>query len=228
MTELLNQLKILSKIYPLEGYTWGIDKNCPLLIPEGMSEFEQNVFLKENFAPLLDHDTNLDNHYWIINEWGKIRSFKRTPNNDSKILEFNKRLQSGKLTRTSFDLISSLSKIASFKDPMNFAIYDSRAVYALNWLLFRYSPELKLFPQPAGRNSEMSKFDQGTIFRLSGQPFEYESHKDAYHSYCDLLKQLSHEVYGDKRPFNIEMLLFQIGPEHIVNDIKNSVKLTIN
>ena len=139
-----------------------------------------------------------------------------------------KELLKGKLTRTSFASISSLSKLSSFWEPARCAIYDSRAVFALNWIIFRYSKDKQLFPQPASRNAEISKYDIGTLFTLSGIDHRYRSYTTAYHEYCSLLQDLSEHIYGSRKPYFAEMLLFLAAPTKIIEDIKRSVTVIID
>ena len=123
--------------------------------------------------------------------------------------------------------ISSLSKLSSFWEPARYAIYDSRAVFALNWIIFRYSKDKQLFPRPTGRNAEISKYDIETLFTLSGIDHRYRSHTTAYHEYCSLLEDLSEQIYGSRKPYFAEMLLFLAAPTKIIEDIKRSVTVTI-
>ncbi len=81
---------------------------------------------------ILQEQQNLNHYYWIIQQWGAIASFKQNPTNDERIIKFIEELKNTKLTKNSFDRISSFSKVASFIDPDHFAIYDSRVIYALN------------------------------------------------------------------------------------------------
>jgi hypothetical protein len=56
-------------------------------------------------------------------------------------------------------------------------------------------------------------------------------HKTAYFKYCDLLKKLSFDIWDNeerkKMPFYLEMLLFILGPQAIIDDIKKSVIIDI-
>jgi len=230
VNNILEQLKILSKALPLEDYfTWNIPGGCPLDIPENISDnYSRNIYLKEHFKKHLENDDGLFNHYWVIQEWGSIRSFKKMGRNNDRILEFKKGLIQGKLTKPTFNLISSLSKIAAFLNPKEYAIYDSRAIYALNWLIFCYSDITELFPQPSGRSSILAQYDIQTIFRLSGKKCDFRSYKTAYFDYCNFLKSISKEVYGDEAPYKVEMLLFLAAPTKIIDSIKSSVTLKIN
>ncbi|ANF81891.1 hypothetical protein A3K93_06590 [Acinetobacter sp. NCu2D-2] len=230
MQKIISVLKELSVQHDVKNYNWQIPESCPLAIPDHItSNFDRNIYLKENLHTMLKQGDCMSIYYWMIQEWGGIASFKRNDINDAKILKFIKELDKKSLTKISFERISSFSKVASFMKPAEYVIYDSRVIYALNWLLFNYAPAIELFPQPQGRNSELVKYDMQTILRLSGKQHAYRSHKKAYQKYCELMKGLSVEVYGqDSQPYLLEMLLFDIAPQHIVKDIENRVSLKID
>lgn len=231
MEQLIEQLQKLSLEIPLEKYfDWDVPNNVPIQIPNHLTaNYTRNIFLKENLNELLSNDLNLDIHYWIIQNWGGIKSFKQNEKNNEKIQKFKNQLESGKLTKVIFNGISSFSKIASFMNPKQYAIYDSRAIYSLNWLLFNYSDIKELFPQPTGRNSILSLYDLETIIRLAKDGHTFRTHTNAYHEYCTLIRKLSNEVYGDNdKPYKIEMLLFTLAPIQVVNSIKTSVSLKID
>lgn len=227
--KLVDILKQLHKTYPLTAYNWDLPKNCPIEIPSHVcSGYEKNIYLKENFHKSIKTDFCMISHYWIVQDWGRIGSFKKNQKNDLRIIKFQEELGKKNLTKNSFDCISSLSKIASFIQPETFAIYDSRAIYSLNWLLYNFSEFDKLFPQPAGRSSDLAKYDIQTIFRLANRPVLYRSNNFAYHDYCKLMQELSEQVFGpDSKPYKMEMLLFMIAPTWVVDDINKSVSMTI-
>ena len=228
MDKLMKRLKELSTQVPLEeNFDWEFPIS-PIKIPENInSAYLKNIYLKENLNKVLENDLNLKNHYWIIQEWGGIKSFKQNDKNDEKINKFKKQLSAGKLTKEIFNLISSFSKLASFINPNEYAIYDSRSIYSLNWLLFNFTNEQELYPQPSGRNPKLAQYDLPTIVRLSKKGNTYKSHKTAYCEYCKLLKYLSKEVFNDNKPYKIEMLLFIIAPTKIIECIENKTKLII-
>lgn len=227
---MIEYLKEMAKAIPLESeYHWELPANLPIEIPTNITgSFLQNVYLKENLAPVLEQDHHLTTHYWVIRDWGEIRTFKIGDRNDALIKAFKKEIKKGKLTRQSFASISSLSKLSSFWEPARYAIYDSRAVFALNWIIFRYSTDKQLFPQPAGRNAEIAKYDIETLFTLSGIDHRCRSYTTAYHEYCTLLQDLSEKIYGSRKPYFAEMLLFLAAPTKIIEDIKRSVTVTID
>ncbi len=229
MNNLLSKLKEISSRIPLEQFDWEIPISCPLDIPADLSNYEKNLYLKDHFHHKMKSDSDFNSHYWSIQEWGGIGSFKRNDRNDQRIKKFIGELDKGRLTKDNFDCISSLSKVASFLNPDEFVIYDSRVIYSLNWLLFNYSDERSLFPQPSGRSAILSQYDMQTIFRLTSQDFEYRSHKNAYQEYCKLVKELSPQVYGNEsKPYHLEMLLFLMAPTWVIEDIRSNVSIHID
>jgi hypothetical protein len=56
----------------------------------------------------------------------------------------------------------------------------------------------------------------------------YKSYKTAYFEYCELLNFLSKEVYGEDKPYKVEMLLFLIAPTKIIECIEKKTTITIN
>ncbi len=229
MDNLIRALKKIADESLLDKFEWDIPKHCPIQIPTYLKDdYSKNIFLKENFRHTILKDEKLDSHYWAIQDWGGIGSFKKNEKNDLRIKKFLTQLNQGALTKNSFECISSLSKVASFTNPDEYAIYDSRAIYTLNWLLFNHSKSTKLFPQPIGRNAALSKYDLQTIFHLTKRQCDYMSYKVAFHCYCKLLKQLACEVFdAGSKPYKAEMLLFMVAPTRIINEIKASVSLTI-
>ena len=226
MEKIIYKLKIFAD---KNLYEWQIPHGCPIDIPDSLqTEFDKNVYLKENFYKL-PKDEQEKHFYWIIQEWGGIKSFKRSEKNDERIKKFLNELNKLKVGGDSFSCISSLSKIASFTAPQNYAIYDSRVIYSLNWLLFNYTDEYELFPQPNGRNVELSKYNLDTIFRLTKRNFSYINNSQAYIKYCNLLKELTPKIYGENGEiYMLEMLLFTIADSAIVKELEKSVSMNID
>jgi hypothetical protein len=123
--------------------------------------------LKEQFGK--DNKAYLTFANWVIRNWGGIKN----PPSSDKILKNKQNVFKGEL---SFDSISSFSKVASFLNDTNCAVYDSRVAFTLNWLIFinhlhknDYNCEkdlgyMKFFQQPNGKNSDMQKHLQPPIF----------------------------------------------------------------
>jgi len=144
MKNVIDRLVKYSKEIKLdEEYDYEFEISEAIFEPSEMEElekienlFERNVslkkLLKEKYKTSSD-TTKID--FWIINKWGKIRGFKENDVNVRKIKSFKNQLNSNKMSLDIFGTISSLSKISSFIDPDRFVIYDSRVIYALNYLI---------------------------------------------------------------------------------------------
>ncbi|WP_203525825.1 hypothetical protein [Crenobacter caeni] len=229
MRKVIATIKNISEAYRLDSFEWDVPGDCPIEISSDiLTGYKKNIFLKENLHLAIKADSTLATHYWVIQKWGGIGSFKKNERNDRKIVKFIDEIKDGKLTKSTFECISSLSKVASFLDPDHYVIYDSRAIYTLNWLLFNLENEAALFPQPNGRSSDLAKFDMQTIFRLSKKKISYRSYKNAYHDYCNIVKHLNEEVFGEgSKPYLLEMLLFMVAPRWTVGSIEKSVTVNI-
>lgn len=229
MKKLIDRLKTLSNSFSIQDMEiWKLPDSCPIAFPENnQSNYLKNIYLKDHFHEVIANDESLKSHYWAIQDWGGIGSFKKSEKNDRRIRTFLSQIDKGSLTKDTFECISSLSKVASFIRPDQFVIYDSRVIYCLNWYLFNYTNEVELFPQPAGRNKELVKLDLETIFGLSEQNYSYRSHKVAYHDYCGLMKELSLGIYGPGyKPYVLEMLLF-MALNNVITEVRSSVKVEI-
>jgi hypothetical protein len=102
MDNLVEKLKNISSANELELFEWEIPDNCPVDIPSSVSTgYEKNVYLKDHFHSVIANDDRLDSHYWVIQEWGGIGSFKKNERNDQRIRKFIDDLPKGKLTRNS-------------------------------------------------------------------------------------------------------------------------------
>lgn len=268
---------IINELTPLEEavtkYKWTdldknkIKKNCPLLKIDGKNSLQKNLFLKHNLNGKLeesfkDHQKNeefLKGAFWVIQDWGKI-ALKRIKNNndqtnDNIVNNFSKKIYKGDLDLDDREanIISSLSKVASFLKPDRCAIYDSRAVLSLNWLLFKYNKffckkEL-YFPQPKGAGIA-SDLDLKFIIRMAEEnplglsafnkrlksEIQHEE-KAKFLEYCNLMKDLSDALYkklnlnkhGFKNyPYIAEMFLFVFSDrdlKYLDQDILKSIYL---
>jgi hypothetical protein len=193
---------------------------------------ELRTFFDDN-NEMIDYDTSL----WIVNSWGKIGTFQKNETNQNRIKKLRDALKNESLTRHLFDVISSLSKIASFMDYEEYFVYDSRAIYTLNWLIFKNNiPNPKFFPMPASRTKNLITFDLDTIINLfykekiqdkALRKDLFFDHKHAYFIYCDLIKELNKILFPKQKPYYLEMLLYTIAEPEIFNELKSSVQLTI-
>lgn len=219
---MIDVLKHLSADLPLrQYYTWKMPQNVPIEIPENVDDrFDQNVYLKEHLAPQMHNCNNLDICYWIIRDWGGIKRFAKNEHNNKRIREVVDQLKKNHLSLSTSQPISSLSKLAAFWDPQQFSIYDSRAVFALNWLIMRHSSDKRIFPQPKGRG-RVAKYDQKEWFAVFKNQHETRDKDNAYREYCELIRKLSLAVYGVDKPYLMEMLLFIAAPRNIIEDIED-------
>jgi hypothetical protein len=130
------------------------------------------------------------------------------------------------MSTQSFDRISSWSKIASFKNITDNVIYDSRVIYSLNWLIFRFNKKYKTnnkyFFQPSGRNKLLTllpvdsiiNFDNITSLNVDGKGTNifgdiYFPKSECYSIMCGLVAELNKIVFKDT---NVELL-----PTKIIN-----------
>lgn len=222
---------------PLDAsFTWdfsldALPSTVVNLLPNN-SAFHKNVVLKSCLRSHMKSN-GYSIEYWLIQTWGGIQGFKKNDKNDQRIAELYESLDKGSLSRDLFGCISSLSKVASFYNPGEYSIYDSRAIFSLNWLLLKSGATDSFFPMPAGRNTEITKYDIETIVRLKcGEKNGlFLEHKTAYFKYCALLKMLSLETWHNEErknmPFYLEMLLFVLAPQMIVEDIKKSTRVDV-
>jgi len=175
--------------------------------------------------------------FWIINDWGGIKAFKRNNKNIEKLEKFRKELENQKLTVASFDTISSLSKVASFMKPSDFVIYDSRVIYTLNWLILSCENKdgfkEKYYRMPSGRNKKISTYDLNTIIKIAHlsknlkESDLFFSKQEAYFKYCSFVKEHTKSVCGDNaKPYQLEMLLFTLADKEILKELKDKVKIS--
>lgn len=199
-------------------------------------DFLRSFFNDENI-----NDKDYIVKFWIINKWGGISSFKDNKeklvnSNRTKIDNFLTCINERKmLNKSLFEVISSLSKVASFSNSTKYFVYDSRVIYCLNWLILKSnSTGDRFFPIPQGRNAKLSFFDLDTIIRLSKKK-EYKemqinslyySHKDAYYIYCDLIEELSRRILQEKPAYYLEMFLFSL-VDNIYEEIREYVEVEI-
>jgi hypothetical protein len=119
-------------------------------IESGKTQLDR-AFLLRQYIKDIDFDFELSK--WVIEVWGGI-----TGSNDDSL---EKCLLEAKNGNFDFNRIASWSKDVAFQHPDEYAIYDARVIYSLNWLLYQVYQvgEEKYFPAPAGRNSVMELLD---------------------------------------------------------------------
>lgn len=204
--------------------------------------FLRNVKMKKEISKMIMGEVDIDKHKdiysWIVNKWGRIKVNNRSVlyNRVNGFLD-NNRLDI-------FQGVSSTSKVLSFIDPQKYIIYDSRVVYALNWIMFKTEAGEKFFPIPEGRNTKLSAFDISTIIRLNKAEKYLNNYgkknvinktdenvfikkREAYMELCELVNLINSSLWdGDEKkyPFYTEMILFSIADTEIFKDIMNTFK----
>ena len=153
-------------------------------------------------------DGKFDNYeiiFCIIQKWGGIYNFLDNELNRNKIKYFSDNLKLG-ITR-GLSNIASLSKVAAFVSPDEYFIYDSRAVFSLNKILFETDYDGPFFPIPEDRNK---KIDIKSLRdRIKCAKKRFYKRNEAYGHYNSLLKELASSIYNENKDYDrIEMLLF--------------------
>jgi len=176
---------------------------------------------------------------WIVSRWGGIKTGDKE--------KFRKHLLSFiEKGEKRFKRISSTSKILFFLEPCEYVIYDSRGVYALNWILLNSPNADKYFPIPEGKNSKMNAFDIGTLIRAKHIDMYMQSFKDldsvakadeqlfykkdeSYTIFNELLIKVNEKLWhsdNDKKNdhFYTQTLLFIIADTLVFDEIKEGMK----
>ena len=199
-------------------YNW---KTRPTSLPEELdlsevgTSFQKNLVIRDFIhqrIKISDQEEKKSLFKWVIHNWGGIRSFQAF----EIIPAFLEELESGHLTWKSSSRISSLSKIAAFISPDQYAIYDARVSIALNWLLYLdtdYSGPFFKDLSTKSRNSQIIpdlKWDRRTT--RSGALIKYLPNSTFYFTYNQLLRQLADHIDpGNTDLFQrLEMTLFSL------------------
>lgn len=220
------------------------------LIDSELRPFNKTLILRNK---IMGVEFTLPLSKWIIEIWGGIPPGK---NNDDtslkKCIELAEKSANNAKLNFHFDRIASWSKHIAFKYPRKYAIYDSRVIYSLNWLLFEGKEKSKkYFPIPSGRNPIMELLDYSclpfiahyiervdeVISRLKegGEPRIAHNLRSelfikrgqAFSEYCELLKMISHKLYPDDKSglalAKVEMILFSLADKEIPEKVLRDV-----
>lgn len=212
-----------------------------------MPSYDRNILMRPFVSSLLKEvmasrkQENFEKvRRWIVSDWGGINRGKLEPTLEN-FLNVNPNLP--------FERIASHSKVLSFWEPDQYAVYDARVAYSLNWILLSNGVKKDFFPVPEGRNTRMKGFDIEVLIRLnfashydeSGnpkRPQKFVSQQDkrlflendeAYSVYCPLLSKVAEELWKgeDHRLLKTEMLLFTIADTVVFSEIVKRTKISI-
>ncbi|MFS4454921.1 hypothetical protein [Maribacter sp. 2304DJ31-5] len=181
---------------------------------------------------------------WIIREWGGIRGAK-PQTTMPRIYDFIT------AEKPKFDALPSVSKVGMFMYPHKNIIYDTRVIYALNWIILSQNAGSHFFPIPGGRNSRMNAFDMEVLIRIFNAE-KYRPNKRselnsknyintidkalfipeaaAYYEAIQLIREINTLLWEGtqaKYPFYTEMLLFSSADVEIFYDITNTLQLSV-
>lgn len=184
--------------------------------------FERQCLLKKDVCcQLMGRFDNWEADRWIVHVWGGISSFwidlpkkKDGLDGHKRIQDFKNELKNKELTRNSYSVISSLSKIASFVNPEEYFVYDSRVAYTLNVLIMEYNEmndrQELYYHVPSSRGGRTKEITEA-IKNMGGKT-SYDESKN-YFDYIRLVKALYPKVFDNEtsQPFKVEMLLFALG-----------------
>ena len=169
---------------------------------------ELNIALREHLSDRwrkASYDEKLELASFIVRDWGGIRAIK-----DHKLMEHISKADTTTEREAPFNVISSYSKIISFKTPNEYAIYDARVAAALNalQLLFDVAADAKIYfhiPQSQNRIiKELSDVFSERVLKNHG--FFAWNKDDAYGLYLKLLRQISSSI--DQQILLIEMWIW--------------------
>lgn len=167
----------------------------------------ETPFLKDVYLKFLIHEALISKEgdhqklkEWIVQDWGGIKTHK-----DFDTLSIA-------MAKNSLDRISSWSKIASFQDIKTKIIYDSRVIYTLNWIIYKYNKETdnasKYLFQPSGRNKLLTllpvdsiiNFDNIKSLQIDQKGDKifgdiYKEQGECYSYACNLIQEINVKLF---------------------------------
>ncbi len=206
---------------------------------------KQYLYKKLNKLKENDFDKFLNLGLWIVEDWGGIKGANKSNTKElikTFLMEDDKK----------FNRIASSSKVASFLNPKEFIIYDSRVAYSLNWIILSQGAGNYFFPIPEGRNSKMSAFEVDTLIKIKNvekyrvnntrelENIKFISNRvknhyipknQAYFELNKLIKLVNTKLWKNENKsflYYTEMLLFSIADKEIYDDITRRISLIIN
>jgi hypothetical protein len=171
----------------------------------GNNNYEKNIFLKENSSKIWDEGSKFKIANWAISDWGGIRS------NSTKTIEKYINEIENKDYPYYIDGVASYSKILSFMNPEEFAIYDARVAISLNAIqLLSKSESGVAFTYLAGRNKALTIFRNSEPTKtknLINNGWQNIKKNECYSIYLNYLKKVN-SYFPTSKLYELEMSLF--------------------
>ncbi|OUS14712.1 hypothetical protein A9Q88_12970 [Gammaproteobacteria bacterium 50_400_T64] len=186
--------------------TWTPDWVRSLRGQEHKSIYKQSIalrdYLYEELNGEMSYERRTKHAAWIVGDWGGI-SIKKDGKSETDLFDI---ITSVEEDGFQFKRVASWSKYFAFKSPQEYAIYDERVIYSLNWLLFTADSGCNYYlPSPGGRNTVMNLFDYSLLIFIRHGDLGYKYLTDALkqdvelrknsRSKSSLLKKLKNKIY---------------------------------
>jgi len=193
------------------NYEWPKRGNFPSYshlakVNEGTGDnYAKNIMLKEQSPRIWKDGDKLEVSKWVIADWGGIKG-----NSAATVASYASAISEGHYP-DEIKGVASYSKILSFMDPSEFAIYDARVAISLNAIqLLRGDKNGTAFTYLPGRNTKLQTFrklpsTQRRALLQSG--WNAVAANDCYNFYLNTLKQVKSELVAAKL-YELEMSLF--------------------
>lgn len=171
----------------------------------GNNNYEKNIFLKENSSKIWNEGSKFEIAKWVIDKWGGIRR-----NSIETIEKYINEIEN-KNYPSYIKGVASYSKILSFMNPEEFAIYDARVAISLNAIqLLSKSQSGLAFTYLKGRNNTLTLFRNSELTKtknLIKNGWQEIPKNDCYSIYLNYLK-IVNSYFPTSKLYELEMSLF--------------------
>ncbi|WP_170329374.1 hypothetical protein [Ruegeria arenilitoris] len=167
--------------------------------------YAKNITLKEQSPRIWIEGDKLEIAKWVVADWGGIKG-----NKPATIANYVEAICGG-CYPSELKGVASYSKILSFIDLSEFAIYEARVAISLNAIqLLQNEKQGIAFTYLPGRNTKLQKFRQLPSTRrraLLQTGWTALASNDCYTFYLSTLKRVIYEL-GSAHLYELEMSLF--------------------
>ncbi|WP_170325427.1 hypothetical protein [Ruegeria arenilitoris] len=167
--------------------------------------YAKNITLKEQSPRIWIEGSKLEISKWVVSDWGGIKG-----NKPATIANYVEAICEGRYP-SEIKGVASYSKILSFMDPSEFAIYDARVAISLNAIqLLQREKHGTAFTYLPGRNTKLQIFrklpptQRSALLQTGWSPL---ASNDCYAFYLSTLKRVRSEL-GSAQLYKLEMSLF--------------------